>query len=290
MGTLLNLELRSICFVCVNCFVLLSGYFGIRWRLSSFLNLLFQILFWSIVTTGIYVGFNNDMALSRLLPMILGNWTAWFVVSYLGLYLLSPILNAYLEKASDRQLLGIIGVFYVFSTLFGWIAKRPDFNDGMSTLSLMGLYLIGAYLRRMKDSWKKLKAYTYLAAYFSLGVLLLLLSLIALYFGVTKSVYGYLNPIVILESVCLFLFFAKLNIGHIKWINGVAASAFSVYLFHFSPALYPYYQKCCAYIEQSFTTGSLVIGFLFMTTVFITAVTIDRLRILLFNCLQKCIA
>ncbi len=41
LGTLFDLELRSISFVCVNCFILISGYFGIRWKLKSFSNLLF---------------------------------------------------------------------------------------------------------------------------------------------------------------------------------------------------------------------------------------------------------
>ena len=45
LGTLFDLQLRSISFVCVNCFILISGYFGIRWKLKSFSNLLFQILF-----------------------------------------------------------------------------------------------------------------------------------------------------------------------------------------------------------------------------------------------------
>ena len=49
LGTLFDLELRSISFVCVNCFILISGYFGIRWKLKSFSNLLFQILFWAII-------------------------------------------------------------------------------------------------------------------------------------------------------------------------------------------------------------------------------------------------
>lgn len=42
LGTLFDLELRSISFVCVNCFILISGYFGIRWKLKSFSNLLFK--------------------------------------------------------------------------------------------------------------------------------------------------------------------------------------------------------------------------------------------------------
>lgn len=41
-----SLELKSLSFVCVHCFILLSGFFGIQWKLKSFLSLLFQIIFW----------------------------------------------------------------------------------------------------------------------------------------------------------------------------------------------------------------------------------------------------
>lgn len=42
----LNFELKSVSFICVHCFILISGYFGIRWKWNSFLSLIFQILFW----------------------------------------------------------------------------------------------------------------------------------------------------------------------------------------------------------------------------------------------------
>ena len=44
-----NLELKSLSIVCVNCFVLISGYFGIKLKLRSFLSLLFQMVYWSAI-------------------------------------------------------------------------------------------------------------------------------------------------------------------------------------------------------------------------------------------------
>lgn len=40
------LEIYSWIFVCVPCFVVISGYFGIHWKWKGLLNYLFQIGFW----------------------------------------------------------------------------------------------------------------------------------------------------------------------------------------------------------------------------------------------------
>ena len=39
-------SLKSLSFICVNCFIIISGYFGIRWKWKSLCNYLFQIAFW----------------------------------------------------------------------------------------------------------------------------------------------------------------------------------------------------------------------------------------------------
>lgn len=38
--------LKSLSFICVNCFIIISGYFGIKWKWKSLWNYLFQIAFW----------------------------------------------------------------------------------------------------------------------------------------------------------------------------------------------------------------------------------------------------
>lgn len=39
-------SLKSLSFICVNSFIVISGYFGIRWKRKGLCNYLFQIAFW----------------------------------------------------------------------------------------------------------------------------------------------------------------------------------------------------------------------------------------------------
>lgn len=39
-------EVKSWTFVCVPCFIVISGYFGIHWKRKGLFNYLFQIGFW----------------------------------------------------------------------------------------------------------------------------------------------------------------------------------------------------------------------------------------------------
>ena len=91
LGTLFDLELRSISFVCVNCFILISGYFGIRWKLKSFSNLLFQILFWAIVCPVIVSAATDSFNMTDLFKTLYHNtFSRWFIEAYIGLYILAP--------------------------------------------------------------------------------------------------------------------------------------------------------------------------------------------------------
>lgn len=145
-------SLKSLSFICVNSFIIISGYFGIRWKWKSLCNYLFQIAFWGGMIHIIAVGLGmtnfsiKHLADNMLLFLVHGNW---FFVSYLALYMLAPIMNAYIEKVETRQLGWMVLAFYSFQTLFGWIFKNcVEFSQGLTFVSFMGLYLLGAYLKR----------------------------------------------------------------------------------------------------------------------------------------------
>ena len=129
LGTLFDLELRSISFVCVNCFILISGYFGIRWKLKSFSNLLFQILFWAIVCPVIVSAATDSFNMTDLFKTLYHNtFSRWFIEAYIGLYILAPMINRFIEKSTHRELGIFILAFYLISTLFGYLGKDYDFN------------------------------------------------------------------------------------------------------------------------------------------------------------------
>jgi len=71
----------------------------------------------------------------------------WFIRSYLFLYILSPILNAFIKNASYKQYTIILICFFFYQTFFGWSNIDVEFNRGFSTIYFIGLYLLAHYVR-----------------------------------------------------------------------------------------------------------------------------------------------
>ena len=249
------------------------------------------MLFWVVLCylIAILIGvhdFSGLELLKRLSSFLSYNW---FILSYLGLYMFAPVLNSFIEKCSQRELGRFIIIFYLFSTYFGYILQEsPEFKEGTTFVSLMGLYLIGAFIRRYEyNCWLiKFNRYIDLLIYLGIGVFLVLVSIIAISLGFNHSLYGYLNPFIIIESIFLFLFFRKLNIPQSKIVNYMAGSAFAVYLFHYNPSIIGMYTQICRYIQDNFRI-SLFYILLFLGVVFIIAVIIDKVRIWSFNRIWK---
>lgn len=286
---IINLELKSLSFVCVNCFILISGYFGIKLKLRSFLNLLFQMIFWSAVCVVFAATIFNVPNVSIVRDSIRYVVCGWFPQAYLILFAVSPILNAYIKSCSERDLGIYILLFYLVSTIGGYLMGWDNFNEGMSALSLMGLYLIGAYLRISTLKLFAFKAGTDMLIYLGLGFSMVALNMLMIKVGISSSPYGYLNPIVIIMSVYLFLFFKKINIGYNKVINFFSASAFSIYLFHYNPFCFGKVCEIWTWINLNFgVLSSLFVTFLSFIVIYLFCVVIDRIRIYLYSqCIER---
>lgn len=140
---------QSISIVCVNLFILISGWFGIRSSLKGFLNYIFQCLYFSI---GIYIILilNGNLSISvkgiaEALYLLHANW---FILAYALLYLISPILNSFVENSSKSTFRIVIISFFLFQTIFGWPGSASWFEYGYSSTSLIGLYLLARYCKK----------------------------------------------------------------------------------------------------------------------------------------------
>lgn len=169
MTTFGRIFVEHLCLVAVNVYVLISGWFGIRPKMKSFVRLMLQVATYSIIITGAFlllgkttfkIGYVTDM-------LIIGK-QYWFVVSYLLLYLVSPILNTFVEHSSKREFQWMLLVFFGFQFVYSWIFGLEEFAGGYSALSFMGLYLLARYVkiyenendnerRRTKDDNEKRK-------------------------------------------------------------------------------------------------------------------------------------
>ena len=144
---------EHLCLVAVNVYVLISGWFGIRPKMKSFVRLMLQVATYSIIITGAFlllgkttfkIGYVTDM-------LIIGK-QYWFVVSYLLLYLVSPILNTFVEHSSKREFQWMLLVFFGFQFVYSWIFGLEEFAGGYSALSFMGLYLLARYVKIYENS------------------------------------------------------------------------------------------------------------------------------------------
>ena len=282
LNALFDIELHSISVVCVHCFILISGFFGIKWNRRG---LLFQLLFWAFAGYLIarfliepYYHTGQSYSLKNFFNQMIDWYTGrWFVSAYITLYILSPLINSFVNRSSEKELLKYILVFYLFSTVFGYFMHSKEFATGLSAISLAGLYLIGAWLKKSTLSvvtWNK--KYDLLA--FITCTFILTASNILLYFlNIRSSLYGYLNPLVIIESIFLFQFFRKLNIGTVPWINFFSISAFSAFLLH----CHPFVGDACNYLWKtidSYFPCSAFFVFLSIILIFAISVLIDKMR------------
>lgn len=213
--------------VCINTFVLISGYYGINLRVKSFFNLTGMVLFYSLLSSLLNIvvfqgGVNVNYIVSAFLP-ISHNYFYWFISCYLMLMLLSPLINRGLQALSNQNILLIIGILVYINCITGWLFKNGINSNGFNTMQMIFMYVVGYGLHRF-DTEKKGKLVYWLIAYIVLSVLNMLTSEY-----LPERFSGYNNPLVVLKSIVAFCIFLRIHFQS-KIVNRIAACVFPCYL------------------------------------------------------------
>lgn len=229
-------------FVCgVNLFVLIAGYFSCisqRRNPIKVIGLLLQVIVFrlGVYLLGILQG--NAFALGGLLRTLLP--ANYFVLLYIGVYLLSPYLNILLQKLTKQELgklliLSLI-LLSVWPTLVDFLEEATGKAfTGLNTIGMYGsnygytlihfllMYLVGAYLRLADISVSKRYS----------GCILLLCAVVCSVGGkwFPQTAWSYCNPLVIMEAVAAFLLFRQLQFSSLI-INALSKASFTCFLFH----------------------------------------------------------
>ena len=135
---------------CVNIFILISGWFGIKSSLKGVAKLLFQIVFYAIAIYFISVVLGAAPLSAR--GMYFGcietcTKYQWFVPCYLLLMVFAPVLNSFVKTARPAQLAKFLITFFFLQTSLAIIGDSSQFAGGHSVCSFIGLYLLSAWLR-----------------------------------------------------------------------------------------------------------------------------------------------
>lgn len=271
-------ESTSIC--AVDTFILISGYFGIKWRKKGLFNLLFQVLFYSFAVYGVCVATGIlQFDKSEFVHCFKAFYDSWsFITFYIVLYFVSPWLNAFSKVCEKKQLLFFIIIF--------WIAENVIMRAS-GGLNYCLLYLIGRYVAKCEiDNSSVIVSKTFSGYIVSTLVIFIIsyssykimhldaISMHDFIFG-----YSYASPFVIMQALFLFLVFAHWKIQS-KLINWLAASCLSIFLIHMHPSIKQigYYNFTEALYYKP-VLEHIVLLFLLFVVIFFGAILIDKIRI-----------
>lgn len=238
--------IEACCYVMVDCFVLITGYFQSKttFKLKKLLLLWGQVI---AISGGLYlilaavgkVDFSPYGFIAAAFPVTSSRY--WFATAYVILYIISPLLNFAIDKADRRRHLIAIavlfGFFVVFRNFFYW-NDFANLHGGYSYFSFVVLYVIGAYMRKYEIRFRHpLRWYFLLSAVTASSRILLTVMYSKLDFGSVyfKALMQYNSVTVVLASVFLFDFFVHLDIKSKimrSFIGFFAPLTFGVYLVH----------------------------------------------------------
>ncbi len=266
----------------VNSFILISGYFGLRLKGRSLLNI-FLILFAFYV--GCYMvdalAFQHHFSWHQLIRQSLAfSRENWFVQCYIFLMLLSPVLNAYVEHTQPKHQLWFILGLSAAACYFGCIHQSTHFyfNHGYSITSFILVYLIGRYLRiagteqlaSVKTRWLVL-AWAAMVIIGAAGRLIWPTT-------ETPLFYDYCSPIQLLQATILFVIFTRMQFKS-RAVNWLAGSGLAVFVFH---TIAPVFNIWSQYEADLYNSANgitfVVISIAICIAVFITATCLDKIR------------
>lgn len=155
LSTVLTGAVNGICNTGVTCFILISGYYGIKFDFKKLVKLECMMISYSLLETGIlYFVFPQQMtgamlleqAAKSVLPFISRKY--WFYSCYICLFLFSGYIDKLIKKLSREELKKLLLIslliFSIMPTVF-YFEIVPD--NGKGLVQMLMVYMIGRYIR-----------------------------------------------------------------------------------------------------------------------------------------------
>ncbi len=183
---------------------------------------------WSWLLVFIISG-RTDLCVTKniryLLPLMHSGY--WFITSYLGLYLLSPILKITISNMTQRQHFFAIALLLILFSI--WPDLMPRLNPmgvtekGFSVVWFVVLYFTAAYIRKY-DILPQWKRRMFLTSYIGLSLTILLSWIVVSFVTNIRDYsgewidslqfhwYRYNSLLCFLASLSIFLLFRKLDL------------------------------------------------------------------------------
>ena len=301
-GSLYVYFIYALTQICVNCYILLSGYFlaTSRFKLSKLVTLWLETVVYSLLFRLVFMlsgaePISTTSLVSCFVPITTGRY--WFITIYFGMYLLSPFLNVAIRALGCKKHALLNAVLFV--VMSAWSSLHPSIagmnsGGGWGLAWFVVLYLLGAWLRLYyRPNYKILSK---LLSWLSIPALMTVALFVTKYFGigiavsVTRNWFRYDSVPVYFATLiffCMFLNLRKPEGGFLaKLISFVSPLTFGVYLIHAHANVSPWLweHSMLAKHTQELYFPLMQIGI--VIGVFCICILIDAVRAFLFRPLE----
>lgn len=217
----------------VSCFILISGYFGVKWNTKKMIKLDLMLIFYCWAGLAFRLAWGTagggENILSYLFPVI-GKYS-WYFTCYFALAALSPFLNETIDKLGERRLKQLILVMLIiFSGVTTFFFFDITGDSGKGIVHMVMLYLIGRYIRISGTVGRYAKGK--LAAAFAVVAAVNIALNGALYIvtGTVQNRFARDNTLfIIAEAVLAFLVFADIRFEN-GFVNRIASYVPAVFI------------------------------------------------------------
>lgn len=251
--------------ICVNMFILISGYFGIKLKLQSIIRLCLLLLLIYVPFYLIRCLVTHDFTIASFIEkfFVISN-AGYFIQCYFMLMILSPVLNAFIEKYGRNSLKWVL-VFLVLEVWFSCVMniEALGYNQGYSVIHFVLIYLIARCIKLYESKLFRIKRSIWIWGYIACTFIICFM-----YMGGIKCCWDYSNPIVILSSICTFLPFLYKRYYN-KSINWIAGGTLAVYIIQVTNPVHHILQVLDNHLLNSFSYPVyLVLGFIVILLTF----------------------
>lgn len=251
-----QLIIQSLSVVCVNCFLIISGWYGLKLKFASVWKM-WMLLF------SIYVPFylfncifgSTDFSIVSLgIRMLAFPCESYFVQNYLMLLFISPVLNAFIEKEKSHLTIYALALFAIEVVMESVFQNKCLYiENGYSLFHFVTMYMLARAASIHKEKIMQVKKQWWVIGYFLCAAIVC-----CLHFTSYEYNWGYSNPIVILESFMLFFPFLYKTF-HNRFINWMAGGAFAVYIIQVTNPVCSQLFKFDQYVLHQFSYPSYLL-------------------------------
>lgn len=276
-----RMAIQSITCVGVDLFVLISGYFSIRPKVKSIVNLYTLLAFFYLA----FYCLDCVLGLQILSPKgVVKNLLAfsrenWFIQCYLFLMLLSPMVNKFMDSLTEKEAFFFVGLFMLLAFYFGCVRLSTYFyfNKGYSVTTLLLIYVVGRYLRLYGEKRLSSVSSRSLLCIYVLSVIVV--CAIRCCVGDAERWLSYCSPAVIVSSSLMFLLFARMNFQS-RVVNWIGVSCLAAFIIH---TCSPVIGWMSSLDTRLFLTKPLIVWIISMAgviaAVFTFSILLDKVRL-----------